>query len=273
MVSNVDNSVCRRTAGTRKDPHEMRSSLNLTNPVSMPSARRRSLGAVAAAGLMLSMSACGAIAEKITEEGAERIIEGETGENVELDINGDGGISFQSDEGGFSFNEDGEFVITDAEGSVFSGNASEDGVVVFDQDGNPVVDVDVDVNGETGQVTLQGEDGESFYRVVTEIPTEWPNDVPRPDGLAVETGSIIKADGQTLMTLLGSPNGSAIDFTNAYGAALGAAGFAETGRSDSDTDGGTNAWRTYESDAWTLNISGYVDDSGNIVNLSIVSKT
>jgi hypothetical protein len=252
MLANADNHTCHRTDGTRKrDPHDMRPSLRLTSPVSMPSAPRRSLGAVIAAGLILSMSACGAIAEKITEEGAERIIEAETGENVELDINGDGGISVRSAEGGFSLNEDGEFVITDAEGSVFSGSA----------------------NGETGQVTLQGEDGESFYRVVTEIPAEWPNSVPRPEGLAIDTGSVIKAEGVTLMTLLGSPNGSAIDFTNAYGAALGAAGFTEAGRFDSDTDGGTNAWRTYESDAWTLNISGSVDNSGNIVNLSLTSKT
>jgi hypothetical protein len=239
----------------------------------MPSAPRRSLGAVIAAGLILSMSACGAIAEKITEEGAERIIEAETGENVELDINGDGGISVRSAEGGFSLNEDGEFVITDAEGSVLSGSAGESGLVVFDEDGNPVVDVDVDANGETGQVTLQGEDGESFYRVVTEIPAEWPNSVPRPEGLAIDMGSVIKAEGVTLMTLIGSPNGSAIDFTNAYGAALGAAGFTEASRFDSDTDGGTSALRTYESDAWTLNISGSVDNSGNIVNLSLTSKT
>jgi hypothetical protein len=274
MLANADNHTCHRTDGTRKrDPHDMRPSLRLTSPVSMPSAPRRSLGAVIAAGLILSMSACGAIAEKITEEGAERIIEAETGENVELDINGDGGISVRSAEGGFSLNEDGEFVITDAEGSVLSGSAGESGLVVFDEDGNPVVDVDVDANGETGQVTLQGEDGESFYRVVTEIPAEWPNSVPRPEGLAIDMGSVIKAEGVTLMTLIGSPNGSAIDFTNAYGAALGAAGFTEASRFDSDTDGGTSALRTYESDAWTLNISGSVDNSGNIVNLSLTSKT
>lgn len=250
MLSNAANDTCRRSDGTRKGPHEMPTSLRPISPINMPTARRRNLGAVAAACLMLSMSACGAIAERITEEGAERVIEAETGENVELNINGDGGISLQSDEGGFSLNEDGEFVITDADGSVFSGSA-----------------------GADGQVTLQGEDGESFYRVVTEIPVEWPNSVPRPDGLGIDTGSFVKAEGETLMTLLGSPNGSAIDFTNAYGAALGAAGFTETGRFDSETDRGSATQRTYESASWTLNISGYDDDSGNVVNLSLVSKS
>ncbi|WP_395153841.1 hypothetical protein [Ilumatobacter sp.] len=250
MLSNAAHHISRRSDGTRKDPHEMHPILRPISPISVPTTRRRALGAVAAAGLMLSMSACGAIAEKITEEGAERIIEAETGENVELDINGDGGISVQSGEGGFSLNEDGEFVLTDADGSVFSGSA-----------------------GEDGQVTVESEDGESFYRVVTEIPAEWPNGVPRPDGLIIDTGSFVKAEGETLMTLLGSPNGSAIDFTNAYGATLGAAGFTETGRFDSETDGGSAAQRTYESASWALNISGYVDDSGNVVNLSLVSKT
>ena len=270
---NVEDKLRRRTDGTRKGPHEMRSSLNLSNPASTAAVRRRAMGAVAAAGLMFSMSACGAIAEKIAEEGAERIIEAETGENIELDINGDGGISVQSDDGGFSLNEDGEFVVTDADGSVFSGSAGEDGVVVFDQDGNPIVDVDIDANGETGQVTLQGEDGESVYRVETEIPSEWPNNVPRPDDLVIDTGSYVKADVETLMTLIGSPSGSAIDFTNAYGAALGAAGFTETGRFDSEASSGSTAQRTYESEAWTLNINGFVDDSSNVVSISLISTT
>ena len=234
-----------------------------------PTVCRRALGAIAAAGLMFATSGCGAIAEKITEEGAERIIESETGQNIELDLDGEGRFSVQSDEGGFSLNEDGEFVINDADGSVFGGSAGEDGLVVFDQNGNPVVDVDA----ETGQVTLQGEDGESVFRVVTEIPAEWPKSVPRPDGLVIDSGSFIKAEGETLMTLLGSPNGSAIDFTEAYGVALGAAGFTETGRLDSETEGGSAAQRTYESEAWTISIIGDVDNSGDVVSLSLVSKT
>jgi hypothetical protein len=216
MLSNADNHTCRRTDGTRKDPHEMRPSISPISPISpisMPTGRRRALGAIAAAGLMLATSGCGAIAEKITEEGAERIIESETGENVEIDLNGEGGISVQSD------------------------------------------------------------DGESVFRVVTEIPAEWPNSVPRPDGLVIDSGSFIKAEGETLMTLLGSPNGSAIDFTDAYAVALDAAGFTETSRFDSKTEGGSAAQRTYESEAWTINISSYVDNSGNVVNLSLVSKT
>lgn len=272
MLLNGDNNMRRCTHGNKKGPSPMRQSLNLTSSIRVTAARRRTLVAVAAAGMMLSMSACGAIAEKITEEGAERIIEAETGENIELDINGDGGISLQSDEGGFSLNEEGEFVITDADGSVFSGSAGEDGLVVFDDDGNPVVNVGVDANGDTGEITIQGEDGEAVYRVVTEIPAEWPGDVPRPDGLVVEGGSFAQAEGETFMTLIGSPNGSAIDFTNAYGAAIEAAGFAETGRFDSEADGAISAQRTYESDSWTLNINGYVDDSSNLLNLSLNSK-
>jgi hypothetical protein len=118
-----------------------------------------------------------------------------------------------------------------------------------------------------------GEDGESVFRVVTEIPAEWPNSVPRPDGLVLDSGSFIKAEGETLMTLLGPPNGSSFDFTDIYGVALGAAGFTETDRLDSETEAGSAAQRTYQGEAWTIIISGDVDNSGNVVNLSLVSKT
>jgi len=229
------------------------------------------LAAVVAA--CVAFSACGAIAEKATEKGAERIIESQTGENVDLDFDsGDGSFSVKTEDGSFAVDEDGNFVVTDQDGSVFTGSASDDGLVVLDDNGDPVLNVSGDANG--GELTVQGGDGEAIYRNITDIPAEWPSDVPRPEGMNVEGGAFVQADGETALTLLGTPSNDAIDYTNAYGNALTAAGLTETGRYDQSSDGGTTAQRTFENANWTLNINGYVDgDSTNMVNISLVSKT
>ena len=112
-----------------------------------------------------------------------------------------------------------------------------------------------------------------MFRVVTDIPDEWPSDVPRPDGLDIEGGSYVTAEGETLMTIIGSPSGNAVEYTESYLNAVAAAGFTETGRFDQSADGSTTAQRTYESAAWTMNINGFVDGDTNIVNISLVSKT
>lgn len=231
-----------------------------------------SIKIAAAVAACLAFSACGAIAEKITEEGAERIIEAETGEDVELDFdNGDGSFSVQTEDGSFSLNEDGDFVVTGEDGEVFTGSADDDGLVVLDEDGNSVVDVSGD--GETGEITMQGEDGESVFRMVTEIPAEWPSEVPRPEGLTIESGSFVSADGETVMTVLGVPGGDgAIRYVEAYTAALESSSMIETGRFDSASDGTETAQRTFETETWTLNINGFDDDESGVVNISLFSK-
>lgn len=221
-------------------------------------------------GACLAFSACGAIAEKVTEEGAERILESESGGNVDLDFNnGDGSFSVKTEDGGFSFDEDGNFVVTDQDGSVFTGSASEDQIVVTDQNGDPVLDVTGD--GDNGELSIQGDDGEAVYRVVTEIPSEWPSNIPRPEGLAIEGGTYISADGESMISIIGTPSGSAVDYTDKYLVAVAAAGWTETGRYDQSADGSVTAQRTYERDGWALNINGYDDGDTAMVNISLLS--
>ena len=225
----------------------------------------------AAVAACLAFSACGAIAEKVTEEGAERLIEAESGENVELDFDSDdGSFSIETEEGGFSLDEDGNFVVTDQDGSVFTGSASDDQLTVLDEDGDPVLNVNGDADG--GEILVQGDDGESVYRVVTDIPAEWPSEVPRPEGIAIEGGSYVAAEGETLITVIGTPSGSAVDYTDSYLSSVASAGFVETGRFDQSADGSTTAQRSYENDTWTLNINGYDDGESSIVNISLMSK-
>jgi hypothetical protein len=244
---------------------------NLANTGTLKNSAKISVRISVAAAACLAFSACGAIAEKVTEEGAERLIEAESGEDVELDFDsGDGSFSLETEEGSFSFDEDGNFVVTDQDGSVFTGSASDDGLIVLDEDGEPVVNVSGD--GENGEISIEGENGESVYRVVTDIPAEWPSDIPRPEGLTIEGGTYISADGETVITVIGTPSGSAIDYTESYLVAVAAAGLTETGSFDSTQDGSTTTQHTYENAEWTLSINSYQDGDSNIVNISILNN-
>ena len=220
----------------------------------------------------LAFSSCGAIAEKVTEEGAERIIEAESGENVDIDFDSDdGSFSVETEEGSFSLDDDGNFVVTDENGSVFTGSASDDGLVLTDENGEQVLSVDGDA--ESGEFTLEGADGESVYRVDTDIPAEWPTEIPRPEGLDVEGGAFTQDGTDTVMTVVGTASGSAVEYARSYGEAVAAAGLTETAKFDSDADGTSTAQRSYENDNWELNITGFVDDSSSIVNIFLVSTS
>lgn len=74
---------------------------------------RTASAAVAATAMALALSGCG-LGEKLLEEGAERL----TG--AEIDV-GDEGISFESDEGSFSANAEGDVNIETEDGTFTSG--------------------------------------------------------------------------------------------------------------------------------------------------------
>jgi hypothetical protein len=249
-----------------------RKNLAMMNLNNIPASNiRTSVKISAAVAACLAFSACGAIAEKVTEEGAERIIESESDGDVDFDFDsGDGSFSVQTEDGTFAANADGSFVVTGENGEVLSGSANDDGLVVLNEDGDPVLNV----SGDSGEISIEGEDGENVFRVVTEIPAEWPSDVPLPDGLTIEGGTYIIDDGETLMTLIGAPNnGDAFEYIENYGNALRAAGLNETGQFDSSAGGSTNAQRIYENNEWVVNMIAFVDDSSNAITISLVSQS
>ena len=65
---------------------------------------RQRMSAIGVAGVVVLAAACGGSS---SEESLERLIEEETGEDVEIDFD-DGGISVESDEGSFSVDEEGQ---------------------------------------------------------------------------------------------------------------------------------------------------------------------
>lgn len=67
---------------------------------------RRPLIILCAAGFAFSLTAC----ENATETGLEKVIESESGGDVDVDLNGDDGVSIQTEDGSFSSGATTEFL-------------------------------------------------------------------------------------------------------------------------------------------------------------------
>ena len=205
-------------------------------------------------GVLLAVFAtgCGNLVERATEEAVERAVE----EAVEADTGGDGdvefnedGISVESDEGDFSLSVDEngvEIEGTDADGNDFSVDADEDGINAEGGDGTLDVDSDgtftaTDADGDvtTGQVsgdgdsvdfTVEGEDGDSVFTSGAGIPTEWPSDVPEPEGLSEVFGTYVSDPSGTNVVVTGKTTDSAQQAFDDYAGRLVDAGFTEGSR-------------------------------------------
>lgn len=240
----------------------------------------RTLAATAAV-LALTATACGG-GESGQEAALERLIENESGQDIDLDIDGDGGFSVQSEDGEFSIDIDGEgnVVFDTGDGSgTFDADGDTGGTLEFDgEDGSGSVDVDgdgsftvTDEDGDTivseidpddGSVVVQSEDGSTFESG-SEIPSQWPSDIPQPEGLTDVTGTFMGDASIMNIVTAGTPPGDPAAYLEAYVASLVAAGFTETSTFTSDG----NISYTHEREGLLMS-SGYTDlgnGSGQIV--------
>jgi hypothetical protein len=200
--------------------------------------RRRAFALTAVAVAAVAMSACGDSAES----GLEKAIEQQSGGNVDINTD-DGGFSIETEDGSMTVDADGNFVITDENGETITGNA----------------------DGDTGSVDVEGEDGSFSGGATTELPDEWPSDVPTPDGLTIASAFVVSDTGYDAITVSGTADGEA--FLDEYGSQLEAAGFEST--SEFTADGNVN--RVYSSDAWTVGLNYIEDESGNQITISLSS--
>lgn len=201
---------------------------------------RQTVVILGAAGFALVLAACG----DSTETGIEQLIESQGGGDVDLDLDGDGGFSVQTEEGGMSIDEDGNFVITDADGSVVTG----------------------DVDAESGEFNVQTEDGSFSSGATTELPDDWPGEIPEPNGLAIASASVIGSDTEQAITVSGTVDGEG--FVESYASALTSAGFEET--STFTADGTIN--NVYTSDRWTVGILFFGDSDENQATVTVYSN-
>ncbi|HSL75106.1 MAG TPA: hypothetical protein VK853_11585 [Ilumatobacteraceae bacterium] len=205
----------------------------------MAPARSRRIALVLAAVGAVALSAC----DSAAESGIERLIESQAGGDVDLDLDGDGGFSIQTEEGGMSIDEDGNFVITDDSGEVVTGNASED-----------------------GGFSAESEDGSFRIDSSGEIPEEWPDDVPRPDGIDDLTSTVQQFDDE-LGIILGGQAGNS--FLEDYASVLEAAGFEQTSSFESQDA----ASRVLENGTWTVSINSFSDGDAAQVGVNLFAAS
>jgi hypothetical protein len=205
--------------------------------------------ALATAALAIVATGCGNLVERAAEEAVERAVEeaveADTGGDVDIEFNEDG-ISVESDEGDFSLNVDEngvEIEGTDADGNDFSLDADEDGINAESEDGTFDVDSDgtftaTDADGDvtTGEVssdgdsvdfTVEGDDGDAVFTSGEGIPSEWPSDVPEPEGLDEIFGTYIANAGDENVVVTGTTGAGAQDAFDDYTDRLTDAGFSE----------------------------------------------
>lgn len=193
------------------------------------------------AGFALTFTAC----ESAGEAGLEKLIESESGGDVDLDLNGDGGISVQTEDGGMSVDENGNLVVTDADGSVVTGN----------------------IDAETGDVSIQSEDGSFSSGSTTELPDEWPSEIPEPDGLAITSATVIGSDTEQAFTVIGTVAGDG--FVDSFGSALVDAGFNED--STFTSDGTIN--NVYSNASWSVSVAYYGEQTDNQATISVFTNS
>ncbi|MEL6894229.1 MAG: hypothetical protein AAFP84_21740 [Actinomycetota bacterium] len=166
-----------------------------------------------------TLAACGGAKENAIEE----LIERETGEEIDLDLDSDGGFSVETEDGSISFDvdEDGSFTIEGPEGEVITGDADGDGNIDIDTgDDNVTIDADDD-----GSFTIESEDGTIISGAGTELPDDWP--LPNPDGLTISGSQRFAGDGELIVSVIGTvADGPA--WAEAYAAQIAAAGFTES---------------------------------------------
>jgi hypothetical protein len=195
------------------------------------------------AGFALTFTAC----DSATETGLEKLIESQGGGNVDLDLNGDGGFSVQTEEGGMSIDENGNFVVTDGSGSVVTGNA----------------------DTETGEFNVETEDGSFSSGSTTEIPDNWPSNVPRPDALAIINATSMETPDGTSIQVTGNI-GDPAPFVDDYASRLQAAGFTTESFSPYQ---GEESWVAVFEGPFTVVLNLFaLDDSETTVTVSVVSS-
>jgi hypothetical protein len=192
------------------------------------------------AALALALSSC----DSATETGLEQLVESQGGGDVDLDLGGDG-FSIETEDGSMTVDEDGNFVITDADGNVVTGEA----------------------DSETGDVVVESEDGSFSTGATTELPDEWPSDVPEPNGLSIANATVIGSDTERTISVGGSASGE--EFVESYASALESAGFTED--SSFTADGTIN--NSYSNAQWMVNVGFFGDAAENQVTISIFSNS
>jgi hypothetical protein len=203
-----------------------------------------------------TLTIVGAACSSASEEGIERLIEANSGEDVEIDFDGDNGFALETEDGSFKVDADGNFVVEGPDGEVVTGAADGDGNFTVEGPDGEVLTASEDDGG----FTIEGDDGSFSVNSDGEIPSEWPSGVPTPDSFTPSSSSVIDSPDGAIITLSGSSGQSGEDFVGSYGAALEAAGFESLGNFTSPTSSNAN----YDNGTWSVGIAAVAGTDDNV---------
>lgn len=182
---------------------------------------QRRIGRVAATIAVLGLVALGTVCsgEDLAENIAERQIEQETGEDVDIDLNGEC-VSIQTEEGSMTCDENGNMVIQSPDGSAVV-NVDDGSLQVSGADGE-----DISINADAdGNIQASSEDGTYTASASSELPDEFPSDIAIPDGFTVESSAVMGDATMSLISLGLGTDASVEDAGAALAASLEAAGY------------------------------------------------
>lgn len=87
----------------------------------------RTVASFAVAAALVATAGCGKAAEKVAEKATEEAIENQVGGNADVDLNADGGVRIETEEGTYSADGEGNVNIETDEGSISSSAEVPDG--------------------------------------------------------------------------------------------------------------------------------------------------
>lgn len=190
----------------------------------------------------------GALAEVFGALGLEELIEQGAGGDVDIEF-GEDGISIESEDGSFSIDEDGSFSVTDEDGDETTGN--------------------IDIDAEGGEISIEGEDGDIQFGSGSEIPDEWPDDIPQPDGVTIQSAATFSEGDETSIILTGTADADPDEWTAAYGSQLEDAGFTQ----DSNFSAGGTVAASYIDESWNIDVTATAVGGSTAVSVSITAVT
>ena len=76
--------------------------------------------------------------------------------------------------------------------------------------------VDVEFDGEGGELSIDGENGSSINVGGTTLPEDWPADVPMPEGFTVTTASSFSGTGALAFISVAGTSAVGVDETMAH---------------------------------------------------------
>lgn len=146
-----------------------------------------------------------------------------------------------------------------------TGSPSEEGLeALIEQQGGGDVDLDM---GDDGEFSMESEDGS--FSTGTEIPDSWPDDVPLPDSLEIESASemLDNTTGSGIITVSGRTSAAPDDVAEFYSDALG--DWEEAMNMSSSSGGAASITQAYEQEGRIVTVNATEDGDATSVIVSV----